>query len=44
MRREIEEKVPHYAGFRRLLKTVFQRDDDALDALGTELPWLSVSR
>jgi hypothetical protein len=44
MRRQIEEKVPHYEGFRRLLKTVFQRDDDALDALGTELPWLSVSR
>lgn len=44
MRRQIEEKVPHYGAFRRLLKSLFQRDDEALDALGTELPWLSVSR
>ncbi len=40
MRRRLEEIVPHYRAFRRLLKIMFRRDDDELEALENELSWL----
>lgn len=42
MRRRLEEIVPHYREFRRLLKLLFRRDDDELEALETELAWFSI--
>jgi hypothetical protein len=42
MRRRLEEIVPHYRSFRRLLKLLFRRDDEELDALETELPWFNI--
>lgn len=42
MRRRLEEIVPHYGSFRRLLKLLFRRDDEELDALEGELSWFNI--
>jgi len=42
MRRDLEQQVPHYAEFRRLLKMLFRRDDDGLGELEQALPWLTI--
>ena len=42
MRRDLEQRVPHYAEFRRLLKLLFRRDDDELGYLEQSLPWLQI--